>query len=232
MALTKRSESQVIFLQAKHFCLWQELKEIGPACDAIEVTNPKTKETTTKYGYKYETVTGFVVDLTWYDTGDKYSTRYFGFKMKIRDVDQEYSLDMPYKSQILRRFLRTVDNIDWNKPLSISVFKGRAEDGKDPQIGIWFRQNGETVRPYFTKENPNGMPSATYDKDTQEWDFKAQHSWLVAHLKEDIIPKVLDAAAHVPEVLPRETSLGIAEYAPAAEPAPAGGMPDDDDMPF
>ena len=43
------------------------------------------------------------------------------------------------------------------------------------------------------------MPQATYDEDLQQWDFKAQHRWLVEKLKTQTIPDIEAAAARAPE---------------------------------
>lgn len=233
MALTKRSESNTVFLQAKHYCLWQEVKQQVPGCEAVEVKNPKTEAVSTKYGFKFNTVSGLVTDLVKYDTERKYATRFFGFKMHFRDADDAYVLDMPYQSQLLRRFLRVAPNVDWNLPLSITIFKGKKENGSE-ELGVWFQQHGETVKVYFTRENPRGMPNAIHHADTQEWDFREQHRWLVERLKTETIPDIQEAAKRVaPPVQPLHSD--------AEEPTPAEEQPQphhrsdeitDDDVPF
>lgn len=198
MALTKRSETGIIYLQAKHFCLWREIKKQVAGCDEVDANNPSTGQTVKKYGYRYDSVSGLAVKLFKYDTEKKYSTRYFGFKLQLRDGIDTYVLDMPYNSALLRRFLRIAPNVDWTLPLSLTVFKGKKgeKDGKD-STGFWFQQQGETVPAYFTRETPYGMPDAVYDADTHEWDFKAQHRWLVDHLKDNTIGDI-DRAATAP----------------------------------
>lgn len=233
MGLTKRSSSNAVYLQIKHYCLWQEIKKYVDGCDSVEVTNPKTKEVLTKYGYRFASVFGRVVKLCTYDTQSKYSTRYFGFKMHFVDEGETFILDFPYNSQALRRLLRVARNVSWGSPLSITVFKGKKNERGSEETGIWFQQHGETVRPYYTKEQPHGMPEATYDSDLQQWDFRAQHRWLVQRLREDTIPEIELAASHVaPPVEP-------ATHEPEPEPDPAhltydsdGYMPSDDDVPF
>lgn len=229
MALERHSESNVNYLQVKHFSLWKEVKRPVEGCEEVEVTNPKTKEIVRKYGFKYRALAGRVMKLVKYDTGDKYDTRYFGFKLHIQDGTEAYVLDMPYQSQILRRFLRVARNMDFSQPVRITIFKGKGKDGKD-ETGIWFQQSEETVKSYYSREAPHGMPEATQDPDTHEWDFKPQHRWLVQRLQDDTIPQIEHDAAHA---------------APPIEPATAGeqesAQPDwdttgqaisDDDVPF
>lgn len=231
MALEKRSASNTVFLQAKHYCLWQEIKKPVEGCETVEVTNPKTKQTVTKYGFAFNTVSGRVMKVVKYDTGDKYATRFFGFKLHLLDGDGSYVFDMPYNSQALRRFLVAAPNVNWTVPLSITVFKGKKVDGGGAEpIVVWFRQNGETVKAYFTREHPQGMPLAVQDEMTKEWDFKAQRRWLVAFLVDNIMPDIEEAArvaAPPMEPVREEPEHTEPEYDPYA-----GMGITDDDVPF
>lgn len=231
MSLTKRSNAGAVYLQVKHFCLWQELKKPTAGSETIEVTNPKTKAVIAKHGNKFDNVEGHASDLVAYDTGKKYDTRYFGFKLYLRDGIDFYVLDMPYNSQILRRFLRVAPNIDWALPLSITVFKGHKPNSDKEETGVWFRQEGTTIKPYFTRETPHGMPEATFDDDLQQWDFKAQHRWLVDRLKEHTVSEIKDAEKQAaPPVDPH------IERSPDEDPSPSNSdgqwEVSDDDVPF
>ena len=202
MALTKRSESKVVYLEVKHYCLWRGLKKEVPGCDVVEANNPATGGKVIKYGYRFDTVTGNASKLFWYDTEKKYSTRFFGFKLSLIDGADTYIIDMPYTGQLLRRFLHVAPNVDWTVPLSITVFRGKkkegAREGAEP-TGIWFHQLGETVKAYYTREEPHGMPEATFDDALQQWDFRAQMRWLATQLKERTIPDIEAAATRAPE---------------------------------
>lgn len=230
MGLERQTESNIIYLAVKHFSIWREVKKPCEGSEAIEVVNPKTKATTTKHGFRYRTLSGQVTKIVKYDTADKYPTRYFGFKMTIQEGQQLYVLDMPYHSQVLRRFLRVARNIDWTRPLAISVFKAKSDRDPKGETGLWFHQNGETIKSYYSREQPHGMPAASQDPDTLEWDFRAQHRWLIQRLIEDTIPEVERAATRVAP--PQEPDHG-------EEPEQSGPpmdepewSPSDDDVPF
>lgn len=228
MALTKR-ENNPVYLQVKYFRIWQPLKNQVEGCDAVETTNPKTGATVTKYGYSYNTVTGRVVKLVKYDTEKKYPTRYFGFKLHLREGRELYVLDMPFYSQILRRFLRAARNIDWYLPLSITAFKGKKQNGEE-ETGIWFQQRGETVRPYYTKDQPHGAPAAVYDSVDEKWDFKAQHRWLVQKLQDETVPDIDTAAARIaPPIDPAEPEP---DHDPTDDRPLDTGELTDEDVPF
>jgi hypothetical protein len=223
----------MVYLEAKHYCLWRAIKKEVPGCETIEANNPRTGGTVKKYGYRYDTVTGIVVKLLKYDTASKYSTRYFGFKLHMADGPDTYVIDMPYQSQLLRRFLKVARGIDWTKALSITVFKGKKENSQIEPTGIWFQQNGVTIKPYYTREQPHGMPAATHDKIEDQWDFREQHRWLVARLIEETIPDVDAAAAKVaPPIEPHGGDDQADEPPDPPEHTGGGEEITDDDVPF
>jgi hypothetical protein len=231
MALTRQSESNAIYLEVKHYCLWRALKKKVEGCDEVEVTNPKTGARSTKYGYRFRDVSGHAVKLVKYDTEKKYATRYFGFKLHIVEGGETYILDMPYKGQMLRRFLRVARNINWSLPFSITIFKGKKGDKDSEETGVWFQQRGETIKPYYTREEPRGMPEAYHDPNTNEWDFRAQHSWLVDRLKAETIPDIEAAARKVaPPIQPEVEEQPHVYHVDESEPQPFSA--DLDDVPF
>lgn len=232
MGLTRRLESNRIYLQVKHSCLWQEFKRQTKDTEAIEVTNPSNGAVITKHGVRYENVTGHVVKIETYKR-DFQGKKFVGFKVHFEEGGQIIVVDMPYQSIVLRRFLRILPNINWQLPLSLSIFPGKGKDDK-PELGVWFRQNGATIRSFYSKEEPHGMPQARQDPVTQEWDFRDQHRWLVEKLIDVHMPAIaMVAAAKHPPIEPNEEQ---------AEPEPSnefsGEIPphsdyiNDDDVPF
>lgn len=236
MALTKRSETRVVYLEVKHYCLWRALKKQEAGCDSVEVNNPSTGNKVVKYGYRFDTVSGRVVKLVKYDTERKYSTRYFGFKLHLVDGDEIFVLDMPYKSQILRRFLRVAHNVDWALPLSITIFKGNRREGQKDgaeETGVWFQQKGETTKPYYTKDALNGAPDATWDDTEKKWDFTAQHRFLVQKLQDVIIPEIEEAAkVSQPDDEPEALFPESTPEEPDHDDPPANAWNDLDEVPF
>lgn len=230
MGLTRKAPSNAIFLTVKDFSLWQELKSPVEGCDSIEVTNPKTKEVIIKHGWKYADLEGKATKLEKYDRMHN-GTRYFGFKLYLRDGEDKFILDMPYQSGFLRKFLKTAPAIDWDRPLSISVFKGRnKEKGNKEELAVWFRQDGATVKPYFTKDHPGDMPPAVFDRELNEWDFRAQHRWLCARLTEVTMTEIAEAAAHTSAAAEPVEQPEEEDSIPPSAPLP--DYISDDDVPF
>lgn len=180
-----------MFLSVKDYSLWQEFKTQKPNCDTITVTNPETKEVITKYGLKYDSVVGHAVKLEEYkrEHGKKV---YIGYKLHLRDASDLFVVDMPYQSRLLRSFLQSCPNMNWEKPLSIRAFKGKNEAG-DPEQAIWFQQDGQTIKYFFTKDHPNGMPEPRQTRTG--WDFSARQEWLIDRMMTDTAPRIAAAAA-------------------------------------
>jgi hypothetical protein len=224
--LTKKTESKTVYLEAKHFRLWQKLDKYVPGCDTIEVTNPKTQEKLTKHGFSFESMYGRALKLIKYDTEKKFATRFFGFKLTVVDNGEFCVLDMPYHSQVLRRFLKAAPNFDWELSFKISIFKTKKDDGTDT-TGIWFQQDGRTIKPHWTRDNPGEMPEPIFYKEEDKWDYGPQHRWLVEQLQSVTIPAIDTAAA---SIAPPEKSAEVEEIEAYGEP-PAGPI-DDSDVPF
>ena len=235
--LTKKTSSSQVFLEVKHHCIWRQIKTQAEDCDAVEVTNPKTKEVLTKYGYRYDSVAGYAVKLQKYDTGTKYGARYFGFKLHLADEHEVYVLDLPYHSQVLRRLLRAAPNIDWAAPLTVSAFKARKKDSADYETGIWLRQGGDTIKAFYTKDEPHGMPAAEFDKDENRWDFRAQHRWLVAQFESLVTAQVAATGERHGAVQPAASMPPVAQEEEQPQQEPPQPPVDwsqitDDDVPF
>ena len=233
MGLIKKSESSIVYLEIKHYRIWQQLEREVAGCDVVETTNPKTKQTVTKYGWGFAELTARATKLVKYDTEGKYATRYYGYKLHlVDDADgSQFSLDMPYHSQVLRKFLRIAPSIDWSLPFTIQAWKGKTKEGQGAaETAILFRQSGDTVKWFFTREHANGMPEATQDPDTKEWDFRAQHRWLIEDLKARTIPAIEKAAAaHSVFEAPQQPE---ASDAVEESEIPWGAPIDDSDCPF
>lgn len=232
MGLGKKNENAAVFLAAKHNCLWQEVKRPVEGSVAVEVTNPRTKEVLIKHGFAFEYVEGNVVKVEKYDRRHN-GTRYFGFKMTFVDGADTFVLDLPYASQVLRRLLKIAPNVDWSRPLKLNVFKGKKANGQE-EMAIWFRQDGASVKSYYTKEDPRGMPQPRQYEDGS-WDFRDQHQWLVGKFKNEVIP-VIEACGKLfaPPVTPAALAMDQVEESSHDddEQLPPSAPVTDDDIPF
>lgn len=229
MALVKREGGNITYLQIKDFSIWKEIKALSEGCEAITVNNPSTGETLTKYGYKFDELSGRIVKLEQYNK-DFGGTRYVGFNLVLLDDGKRFSLEMPYESQVFQRFLLVAPNIVLGLPLSISAFKGKPQraGGKD-KTAVAFRQDGKNVPQFYSREEPHGMPLATQDPITGTWDFGPQKRWLVQKLISETVPQIEQIAKTMTTPVAHDADQGPDAYEESDMP-PHGST--EDDCPF
>ena len=231
MPLTKRSESNAIFLSVKHHCIWQQIDKPASDSVSVEVTNPETKQVLTKHGYQYNDVSGHVAAIEKYDRTVK-GKRYLGYKMKISDGAQVFYLDMPDNSRVLRKFLMLMPNIDWDKPLRIAAWRTRNKETSEFETALWFTQDNESVRNFYTKANTNGLPEAIKHPRTGKWDFSAQEDFLsLPSLNRKSYPEI---AGGYEAAVARAFTLTRRRLTNSTEPPspPNNDYIDDDDVPL
>lgn len=181
------SGGQFTYLVVKHHSICEESKTPKDGFEEVEVFNPKTKETITKYIDKWGSVTGFVNNIEQYDTGDSYSTRFQGIKINI---DDEVILDLPQKTPAYDTFCKVGENIDWNKEVTFSAYHNKKKD----RTAFSVKQDGESVEWRYTIDNPGDCPPWEKDEDG-EWDSKKQRAFLKQRITDVVIPAVKSAAA-------------------------------------
>lgn len=82
-------------------------------------------------------------------------------KLVIKLVDDEsetYVLSIPFESGYTSSLIGFIKNADLSKPITLSPSAKEKPDGKSERR-IFVRQNGENLKSFYTKDNPNGLPS-------------------------------------------------------------------------
>ena len=99
----------------------------------------------------------------------------YGKQWQIRFQDQGdyYVISLPYSSRYASSFLKALPNIYLDKELRFMPWA--MKDKVDPTktiTGITLYQDGEKVAPYYTKEDPKGLPQMTKIKvkGKEQWD--------------------------------------------------------------
>lgn len=215
MGLKEKTENNTAFLLVKHHSLILESKEPKEGYDPIEVTNPRTNEQVIKYIKRYAAVDGMVRKIEWYDTEQKFETRYMGIKIHIRDNGDYFQLELPFNSRSFDSFVKLAENIDFTKPVEFSVWHDRKQDS----TAFAVKQDGIPVKWKYTKDNMGECPPAVQNK-LGKWNFDDQKIWLVDNLTNVVIPHV-DALNAFDEPQPEyagEDADAIAERAALMEP--------------
>ncbi len=185
MAQREEITNNYTYLVVKHHSIVEESKTEKEGFEPVDVFNPTTKETTTKYIDKWGAVTGFITGIEAYDTGDAYKTRFQGFKLNI---DEEVILDLPQKTPSYDAFCKLAENIDFDKEVTLSAYHNRAKD----RTGFSVKQNGQNVNWKYTMDDMGDCPPWEKDEDG-EWDSRKQRAFLKAKVIDTVIP-ACDAA--------------------------------------
>lgn len=189
------------------------ISHVGDCADETHVEmlvpNPSTNQMVTKYVERHGFVEGMVIDAEWYSREDKTGKLYRGYTLTMDVGDELIHMDfpIPFKkppSAVYQLLVHQAENVDWTKPLKISAWEDKTDDGKKKN-GVCFWQTDETgkevvIRSAHTKDNPNGMPQPIVDEDDGTLNWKPVERWLKLNFDEVVIPRIKKSAAgYVPQ---------------------------------
>jgi hypothetical protein len=224
---------QYTYLVVKHNSICEESKEPREGFEPVEVFNPKTKETLTKYIDKWGSVSGFVNNLEYYDR-EHNGTKFQGVKINI---DDEVVLDLAAKTPAYDTFCKLAENIDFTQEVTFKA----GLDKKNERTAFFVTQGNEGVKWKYTKDNPGDCPPWEKDEDG-EWDSRKQRAFLKKRIIDVVIPAATAAASEragetateaAPEVEETKSSAATAgaknsKAGKKTAPAPV----ETDDIPF
>lgn len=236
--------TQLRRFEIKHFGLSHTLNHSEPGYEAMEVFNPGSQKTETKYVQKFDAIEGMVISAEWYDRKDDSGKRYVGYLLTV-DVDEEViNLDFPFGKSAYRVLMRHGRNVDWSKRIKISAWKSKTNQGKDTH-GVCLWQAGPdgkdvVIKSAHTVENPNGCPAPI--QKLGKWDFSDAEVWLKEQFDKVCVPKIKATGAKHQAAQPAaKAAIATAtaghgdandpygDMAPASEPM---DQADDDSIPF
>lgn len=116
----------------------------------------QTKERVTKEGkLVYEE---FYKGWTGRITNVKTRENEFGkdWQVYLQDEDGTAILSMRYSSGYASAFLKALPNVDLSQDVTITPHV--KVDGDKKRTGIFLNQNGQSVKWFYTRETPNGLP--------------------------------------------------------------------------
>jgi len=143
----------------------------------------------------YDHITGFLTDIYMKEDGK------FGRELHIviRDGQDLYVLQMRLESGYARAFLRVIKNAALAEPVTIIPIYKVTEEGQ--QAGMIITQNGNALKWYYTRTQPNGLPELEpckmkdpkTGKLVDGWDNTRQMQFLVQMLYSEIRPALTPA---------------------------------------
>jgi len=99
--------------------------------------------------------------------------------LTVQDGDQEYIVQMPYSSRYSSSLMKALPNVDLTQPLKLRPWS--LKDGEKTITGITLYQP-DKIAPYYTKEQPNGLPEMVQVKIKGKvtWDDSDMNAFLFA----------------------------------------------------
>lgn len=129
----------------------------------------KTTEGNIVYEEYFKSLDGTLVGL------DKRTHEQYGDSLLvyIKGDSQLYCVQMQMSGRYAMNFLKTLPNVDIEKDIELTPFEKQLGEGKTDST-IFVRQDGLTLKRFFTKDNPHDLPEPVQRKKGKklvwEWD--------------------------------------------------------------
>jgi hypothetical protein len=107
---------------------------------------------------------------------------------KFQDEKETYTLNLGYSSQLALSILKMLPNVDFTKPLKMSVSLQKGDDGID-RTSIFISQDGKNIPYAHKKEAPNGLPEKKII--TVNGEKKSDYTDQIAFLHNIVTTKIL-----------------------------------------
>lgn len=183
----------VKYLVVKHNSLCEESKSQLPGFEPVEVRNPQTNETTTKWIKRYE-VEAMITSIEFRRYEHEPTNRlYLSWRIGLDAAGTPCILDLPLDAAATTRFMKVAENIDFSRPVELRAWKDKAKPNK---IAFFIGQGADAagksiaVPQRYTRKEPNGCPEPTKDEFSGEWDFKEQVKFLYKQMISVVVPRL------------------------------------------
>lgn len=202
---------------------------------ATQVVNRETGRVTwVKY---YKSIDGYLTKLE--NKQDHFDEKSYNWVLTIEDGDKTYELSIKERSGYGRSLMNSLPNVDFTKRITFSPYL--KVDGSKKKATLYLSQEGENVKWFFTRENPNGLPELIAHVDGRgntTYDDTAINDFYLRYAREVIVPRIEKAGVGSDLAAIEQASgqlseeFGNAALAPKpvkSEHAPGSVM---NDMPF
>jgi hypothetical protein len=230
----KTNNSNVVYLHVFDYCLCQKMtakkfEELDEEAQKnwegpIKTTNPQTGEPVQTYVMRYDSVVARIVDINKYEKTFTNGNKQTGFNVTLMAGSTKVVWQLKWIEPALKRLLKVLPNIDLDRPVRISAFKGMKNNA--PKLALSFRQGTDTnidnwdkVNEFWNQQN---LPTPVQDPMDNKWDYNEQNKFLGLKFRDEMLPKIKAIAERLGVTAP-------VEYNPA-EPH-EDEMVDDEDSP-
>ena len=146
-------------------------------------TERKNKNGRIVHELTYDKLTGLLTDIS-FRVGDYGKEIHF----TVEDGIETYLLQQPFSSKVAKSIIMRLPNCDLTKDIDIHT----GWDTTKESTFSFIRQDGQTVKSKYTKDEPNGLPPMEQIKVKGEdvWDDTKQLEFLSKMIQDDILPKL------------------------------------------
>jgi len=227
----KREGGKAIYLNVFDGSLCRKSKNFVDGWEEkpIKTTNPQTKEDVFTFVERYDSIVARIVDVNKYQHKFENGGKVSGFDIALLAGGKRAILQLTWIEHTLKRFLKVAPNIDFEKPIRISVF-ATTKNGKK-NTAVSFKQGDgpdpeqwDKVNEFYNNDNEE-MPKGIHDDNDDSWDYKPQNKFLGEKFAADTLPKIKVIAARYPQ--PGRTEAQAAQVKSQMEAQPSGmGQPE------
>jgi hypothetical protein len=185
----------------------------GKVCRQVQSKTDKSIERTNKNGKLvneefYDRISGTLTDIKVKQVEIAGQQLKF-WELKIEDEGKLYQLQFQYSSGYANGFLKSIQNADLSKRMSLIPFC-KEEDGKK-KTTLFINQGDGALKYFYTKDNPNGLPQLvkTKFKGKDVWDDTDMMNFLEEMINTKIKPQLKGSTSTKPE--PVMANAGSAE---------------------
>jgi hypothetical protein len=103
------------------------------------------------------------------------------WQLRFQDGGDYYVISLPYSSRYASSFLKVLPNLDLSKEVRFMPWAMKDKlDATKTITGITLYQDGVKLAPYYTKEDPKGLPQMVKIKvkGKEQWDDSDMMSYL------------------------------------------------------
>ena len=163
----------------------------GKICRTFKSATAKTKERVNKNGklvYEefYDGLSGRITDIKIKDHPE------FGKFWMVHLQDGSWSgiIQMKYSSGYSSSFLKILPNVDLLK--DVTIVPKMTIDGEKKKGSLFIMQEGNPIKHYYTKDNPNGLPQMKKIKvkGKETWDDSDMMEFLEKMVMTEIVPQL------------------------------------------
>jgi len=180
------------FFVIKHHCICEESKTERPGFEPREVTNPRNSEQLTRYIKPYGSLIGYITDIEYRDTGDRYDQQYVDWRIFLNLGDETAVLTIPFHSRHASRFMLLAENIDFSRPVEFRAWHDVKNDNTAFFVGQFENEDDDksvSVPQKYRKGEMGDCPEGE-KRLGGKWDFGAQNAYLYDRMMNVVIPSI------------------------------------------